>query len=58
MDVFWNNLRKNVSDFFNGNFDLGVGWTQYHKTTPTNPRRVFGYGDLFVTLKGMQLFIN
>jgi hypothetical protein len=51
-------FKKKCKWFFKGNFDLGVGWTHYHKTTPTNPKRVFGYGGLFVTLKGMQLFIN
>jgi hypothetical protein len=51
-------FKKTISDFFKGNFDLGVGWIHYYKTTPTNPKTVFGYGGLFVTLKGMQLFIN
>jgi hypothetical protein len=35
-----------------------VGWTHFHKITPTNLKRVFHYWGLFVTLKGMQLLIN
>jgi hypothetical protein len=44
--------------FSNAMIGLRVGWTHFHKTTPTNPKRVFGYGGLFVTLKEIQLFIN
>jgi hypothetical protein len=34
-------------------FDLELGWIHFHKTTPTNLKRMFGYGDWFVTLKNL-----
>jgi hypothetical protein len=44
--------------FSNLMFGLGVGWTHFHTTTSTFSKSTFGYGGLFVTLKGMQLLIN
>jgi hypothetical protein len=44
--------------FPNAMIGLKVGSTHFHKTTPTNLKRVFGCGGLFVTLKDMQLLIN
>jgi hypothetical protein len=44
--------------FSKATFDLKVGWTHFHKITPTNLKRVFHYWGLFVTLKGVQLQIN
>jgi hypothetical protein len=44
--------------FSNLMFGLGVGWTHFHTTTSTFSKSTFGYGGLFVTLKGMELFIN
>jgi hypothetical protein len=38
-------------------FDLGVGWTHFHKIQPIYLKTVFGYKILFVTLKDMQLLI-
>jgi hypothetical protein len=39
-------------------FDLEVGWIHFHKTTPTNLKRMFGYGDWFVTLKNLLLLFE
>jgi hypothetical protein len=44
--------------FPNAMIGLRMGWTHFHKTTPTNPKRAFGYGGLFVTLKDIQKLIN
>jgi hypothetical protein len=44
--------------FSNAIIVLKVSWTHFHKTTPTNPKKMFGYGGLFVTLKDMQLLVN
>jgi hypothetical protein len=34
-------------------FGLGVGWIHFHKTTPRQTKRMFGYASLFVILMGM-----
>jgi len=44
--------------FPNAIIGLKVGWTHFHKTTPTNPKMVFDYGAMFVTSKDIQLLIN
>jgi hypothetical protein len=49
---------KNQMIFPKAMFGVGVGWTHLHKKTPTNSKRVFGHGGLFVMLKDMQLFIS
>jgi hypothetical protein len=36
---------------------LRLGWIRFHKAI-TKPKRRFGYGSWFSTLKSMQLFIN
>jgi hypothetical protein len=51
-------LLKNQVFFPKAMFGVRVGWTHFHKTTQTNPKRVFGHGGLFAILKDMQLFIS
>jgi hypothetical protein len=50
MSVFSNSLRKIQAIFPKAMLDLGVGWIHFHKITPTDSKKVFGYGGLFVTL--------
>jgi hypothetical protein len=55
--VFENTIFKNVI-FSKEIFGLRVGWIYFHKIPLTNPKKVISYWGLFLTLKGIQLFIN
>jgi hypothetical protein len=51
-------FKKMQIIFPNAMIGLRVGWTHFHKTTPTNPKMVFDYGAMFVTSKDIQLLKN
>jgi hypothetical protein len=43
---------KNQVIFPKAIFGVRVGWTHFHKTTPTNPIKGFAHGGLFSHFKG------
>jgi hypothetical protein len=51
-------IQGKKNDLSKSSVSLGASWNHFRKTIPTYPKMVFGYGGLFVTLKGMQLVIN
>ncbi len=53
MGVFKTDLTKILKCFFKGNVWFKGGLDHFHKTTPTQTKRMFGYWGLFVRLMGM-----